>query len=180
MQKEVWKDIPEYEGLYQVSNLGNVMSLSRDKLSRNRNGFFKFTTKEKLLKLFIDDKGYYMVKLYNKSIKKTLKVHKLVAITFLNHKPNGYVLVIDHIDNNKTNNKLENLQIITQRENASKDRKGTSKYTGVSWNKIHNKWESYITINKKRKFLGYYVNELEASEVYKNKVNELKKINNEK
>lgn len=165
MQKEVFKDIPGYEGIYQVSNLGNVKSLSRNIYKLD--GTLKKISKNILLKLFLDDKGYYMVKLYNNNSKKTFKVHKLVAITFLNHTPNKYELVVDHINNIRTDNRVENLQLITNRENCIKDKKvGSSRYTGVSWKKTINKWESKIQLNKINYFLGYFKSELEAHKAY--------------
>ena len=92
----------------------------------------------------------------------------LVSEAFLNHKPNGNKLVVDHIDNIPTNDKLYNLQVITQRENTTKDKKGSSKYVGVSWNKSSNKWQSSIYVNGKYKYLGIYKNEQKASQVYQN------------
>jgi len=117
---EIFKDIPGYEGIYQVSDLGRVKSL-------------KFN-KEKILKPGVNNHGYYTVVLC-KGKRKTINVHQLVAMAFLNHEPCGYNgLIVDHKDNNPLNNRLSNLQLISQRENTSKDKKGSSKYTGVSWN----------------------------------------------
>ena len=93
----------------------------------------------------------------------------LVALGFLGHvMGNGSVgLVVDHIDNNSRNNRLDNLQLITQRQNSSKDKKGvSSKYVGVSWNKGKSKWSSSIRYKGKLIFLGYYVIEKEAHEAY--------------
>jgi len=94
-----------------------------------------------------------------------MKIHQLVAIAFLNHIPCGHELVVDHIDNDPTNNNIENLQIVTNRQNCSKDRKGKSIYTGVHWNKKY--WVASITINKKRFHLGSFDCEIKASKVYK-------------
>ena len=99
MQEEIWKDVPGYESLYQVSSLGRVKSLQR---YVNNNGG-KQLLKERLLKFGLS-KGYYNVVLYKNKKNKNIKVHKLVAMAFLNHKPNGYELVIDHINNNKLDN----------------------------------------------------------------------------
>jgi len=90
-----------------------------------------------------------------------------MAITFLNHIPNGHSIIVDHINNISTDNRLENLQLITNRENLSKDKKnGTSKYTGVSWFKRGKKWHSSININNKKVHLGYFIDDLEASNQY--------------
>lgn len=73
---------------------------------------------------------------------------------------------VDHIDNNPLNNNVTNLRVITKRENSSKDRKGISKYTGVTFNKKSNKWRSQIWINGKNKTLGSFDDELEAHRAY--------------
>ena len=101
-------------------------------------------------------------------------VSQLIAIAFLNHKPCGNKMVVDHIDTNKLNNKLYNLQVITNRENTSKDRKnGSSKYLGVSWNKSNKNWSATILINGKPKYLGSFTNEKEASQAYQNELKNL-------
>ncbi len=157
MKKEIWKEIPGYGNRYQASTLGRIKSL-----------VFK---KERILKLSKDRHGYLNVSLSKNKKRKNFRVHKLIAITFLNHVPNGHVTVIDHIDNDKLKNQLLNLQEITNRENCSKDRKnGTSKYPGVSWHKQHKKWRSLIRINGKQKHLGYFETELEAYAVYRNTI----------
>lgn len=160
---EIFKDIPGYEGMYQVSNQGRVKSLKLNK--------------ERILKL-VDNRGYLQVMLYNEGKFKAIKVHQLVAMAFLNHTPNGYNgLIVDHQDNNKLNNNLSNLQLVTNRYNASKDKKGgTSKYTGVSWNKERNKWISEIKINGKRKYLGRFKCELAAAVAYQKELIKLNKL----
>lgn len=136
---EIWKDIPNYEGYYQVSNLGRVKSLRYDRLLINTN----------------DLTGYSRVILCIYGVRKKYRVHQLVAITFLNHKPDGTTkLVVDHINNNKTDNRLENLQLITHRENTSKDKKNKTGNTGV--HKINNKFSSSIYIKGKRVHLGIF------------------------
>jgi hypothetical protein len=165
MNKEIFKDIPNYEGTYQVSNLGNVKSLGNEK-----------TRKERILKPADNGHGYYRVNLCKEGKKKTMKVHVLVAMAFLNHNPDGtHRICVDHINNNPLDNRVENLQLISQRENTSKDKKGSSKYTGVSWHKRHNKWMVSIAINGKSKHLGYFTDEYEAHLTYQNKLNEILK-----
>jgi hypothetical protein len=100
------------------------------------------------------------------------KAAVLVAMAFLNHKPCGHKLVVDHIDNNPLNDRLYNLQVITHRQNCSKDKKGTSKYTGVTWEKRINKWKAHIRINSKLKYLGYFTDELKAANAYKKALEE--------
>ena len=162
---EIWKDIPNYEGYYQVSNLGNVRSI--DRVIKNRKA--EYLLKGKDIKFSIDGGGYKKVKLSINGNKKDIKVHKLVAITFMNHKPNGFINVIDHIDGDKLNNELNNLQIISNRENTSKgydNIETTSSYTGVSYEKQHKSWRARIYINGKNLSIGTYKNEKEASNAY--------------
>lgn len=165
---EEFRDIKGYEGFYQISSLGRVKSLSR----LNSVGSL---IKEKILKSNIGSHGYLLVGLHKNSKRKTKNVHQLVAIAFLGHEPNGHKgLVTDHKDNNPLNNNKSNLQLITNRENASKDQKnGSSKYIGVCWSKDKGKWESQISINGKTKKLGRFNNELEASEVYQKELKTL-------
>jgi hypothetical protein len=113
--------------------------------------------KQRILKLNPNTGGYLMVGLLRGGKRKGYLVHVLVAMAFLGHEPNGHNMVVDHIDNDKLNNKLENLQVITQRENLSKDRVGySSKYVGVCWVKRENVWKASIYINGERKHLGYF------------------------
>ena len=169
---ENWKDIPDYNGKYQVSDLGNVRSI--DRMVRGRYGLIKL--KGRVLKKGISSNGYYTVNLSVNDKNKTFLVHQLVAIVFLNHKPNGHKLVIDHIDNNKLNNNYKNLQITTQRHNLSKNKKGTSRYTGVSWDSKNKKWIVFIRRGGVKRFLGRFDCEIEASKAYNL---ELKKVKNE-
>jgi hypothetical protein len=162
---EVWKDIPEYEGLYQVSNLGNVRSLNY-----RRKGFINKLSKN------LNTNGRYRVNLCkNGKSWGNAKIHQLSAMAFLNHKPCGHKIVVDHIDNNKENDKLYNLQLLTTRENIVKDMKiGSSKYTGVCWNKRQGKWQGAIRVNGIIKHLGYFKDEKEAAKAYQNGLNEIK------
>lgn len=105
---EEWKDIEGYEGLYQVSNLGNVKSLGNNK-----------SRKEKLLKPGKNKKNYLTVILCKNGEHKTCKVHRLVANAFL-PKIDGKTHV-DHIDGNPSNNVYTNLRWCSQTENNNFD-----------------------------------------------------------
>ena len=161
---EVWKTIKEFKD-YQISNLGRVKSLKNKK--------------EKILTLHTNENGYYNFDAYINNKRKTLRIHKLVAEYFLNHTGDGTMkLVIDHIDNDKSNNKVCNLQIVTNRQNSSKTIKRingetSSKYVGVTWSKQINKWIAQIQINKKRLHLGTFINEYDAHIMYQNKLKEI-------
>lgn len=164
---ETWKDIIGLEGLYQVSDLGRVKSLGRkDFAGRNR--------KEKFLRPGIDSSGYLSVVLLNLKIQKTKRIHKLVAITFLDHEPCKYEKVINHKNFIKTDNRLENLEIVTHRENTNlKHIKSSSKYTGVTWDKRRMRWAAQIQINKKNKYLGHFKNEDDAHLAYQKALKEI-------
>lgn len=178
MQEEIWKDIPGFEGHYQVSNLGNVKSLARIVLMK---GKYPYMYKGKIMKSYPNNRGYISVDFTYNNKRYTKTVHQLVAMAFLNHKPDGtHKLVVDHINNIKNDNRLENLQILTNRENCSKDTKGSSKYVGVCRDHKRNNWRSTIKINGKSVFLGRYKCELKAHIIYINKLKEInsKSINN--
>jgi len=170
MSKEIFKDIPYYEGMYQVSNLGRVKSLSR--LVGHNLGGLKMLN-GRILKPGLSTSGYKVVVLRKDNQSKTNRVHQLVAMSFLGHIPCRYKLIVDHIDNNPLNNKLDNLQLVTNRHNSSKDKhkiKSSSKYIGVCWHKGKNRWYASITINKKNVHLGSFTNELEAAKAYQDKL----------
>ena len=97
--EEIWKDVKNYGGLYQVSNLGRIKSLPRNTNNKYKNGVIKQNV--------IRGKSYYYVNLYNKGTK-LFTVHKLVAETFIPN-PNN-LPCINHIDGNKLNNRVDNLE----------------------------------------------------------------------
>ena len=166
MKLEIFKDIPNYESKYQVSNLGRIKSLSRKKF----NGKGYHLTKEKILKPSVNPKSKRAYEIVNLE-GKCRTVHSLVAETFLNHNPYDRKVVVHHIDNNPLNNNLDNLKIVTQRENISVSKKGSSKYTGVSFAKDRNKWRAKITINKQQINLGAFDTEELANLAYQQKLN---------
>ena len=168
---EEWRGLIGYEGIYEVSSLGRVKSLSR--FRKFGRGFS--TTKERILKAGVDNHGYQLVVLSKYNKPKTRRVHQLVAEAFLNHEPCGFDLVVDHINDDKKDNSIENLQLVSMRFNAHKTPKehNTSKYKGVCWDKQMKKWKVQITINGKCNFLGLFNCEIEASEKYKQTLKQL-------
>lgn len=114
---ETWKDIKDYEGLYQVSNLDNVRSLERvvtHKTTGSR------TIREKILKLNNDNNGYFYVSLSKDGKKKNFKIHRLVAEAFIPNPEN--LPQVNHIDENKSNNKITNLEWSTSLSNLNHSR----------------------------------------------------------
>lgn len=107
---EEWKDIPNYEGIYQISNLGRVKSLNRV----NARGY---ELKEKILKLWISNNGYFRVALWKNSKIRNYLVHRLVYEAFNGSIPEEYE--VNHINEIKTDNRLSNLNLMTCKENIN-------------------------------------------------------------
>jgi len=171
MNKEIWKPVVGYEGLYEVSSHGRVKSLER--IIERRDGR-NLTINEIILKPRMNRGGYSRINLRNQGDLKTRLIHQLVAESFLNHAPCGYKLVVNHINFKKTDNRVQNLEIVTIRENSNrKHLPSTSQYTGVSWAKKNKKWVATIFINGKHKHLGYFTDEYQAHLAYESALAEL-------
>ena len=158
---EKWREVKGFEN-YSVSNLGNV---------RNRFG--------KILLGSVQN-GYRSHDLRFKGVRRVFKTHQLVAMAFLNHTPSGMNIVVDHINENKLDNRVDNLQLVTNRFNIAKTYKKkntSSKYTGVHWDSWSNKWKASIRLNdgSKSKHLGRFDNEYEAHLAYEKELNINKK-----
>lgn len=108
---EIWKDIKDYEGLYQVSNMGRVKSLGNGK-AKNPN-----LSKERILKQTINKNKYYNVQLFKEGKGKNYLVHRIVAQTFLSNSDN--LSCVNHKDENKTNNCASNLEFCTHQYNSN-------------------------------------------------------------
>ena len=109
-KSEVWKDVVDYEGLYKVSDKGNVYSVARkDSIGRNRGG--------RILKPQCNRGGYLIVSLCKNGKLKTKSVHRLVADAFIPN-PKGF-LEVNHKNENKTNNELSNLEWCTREYNIN-------------------------------------------------------------
>lgn len=160
---EIWVSLKNYDG-YEVSNMGRVRSIGRivyDKLGRSH------PVAEVILKAEKTRFGYDRVGLCKNNTIKRIKVHQLVAMGFLDHNPCGYDAVVNHKNFIRHDNRLENLEVLSQRENSNRKHiKSTSKFTGVCWAASKEKWLASIRVNKKRLHLGLFDNEQEASEYY--------------
>jgi len=109
---EIWKEINGYEGLYEVSNLGRIKRLSGALIYKTNNK----RTEECIMKKIKCSDGYVRINLRNKDERKTLLVSRIVAINFID---NPFMKKeVNHIDGDKTNNTVENLEWTTRKENA--------------------------------------------------------------
>lgn len=131
-REEIWKDIKGFEGIYQVSSLGSVRSL--DRIIKRKNGIPQ-TLKGKVLSPGINPCGYAFVCLGNMGNSKPYRVHRLVADVFVSN-PNNYP-VVNHKDENKLNNSVDNLEWCTYSYNT--------KYNGGMMKRV-------ITRNKKHSY----------------------------
>lgn len=164
MTKEIWKIVPQYEN-YMVSNLGNVKSLN-----------YRCKGYEKLLKQVINRSGYCSVGLHKDGKQKSFGVQVIVAMAFLGHVPCGHKIEVDHKNDIKTDNRLENLQLLTIHRHKGKTHLGgTSKHTGVSWVERSKKWVVKIKYNGRIVHGGLFKDEDEAGCYYQKCLNEIEK-----
>lgn len=105
MEEEIWKDIPGYQGRYQVSNLGRIKSLN---MLVGTKGGKKAVRKGRILIPVVNKDGYHIVCLCDGRIKKGIRVHRIVAFVFVPN-PFGYNIV-NHKDRNPANNAASNLE----------------------------------------------------------------------
>lgn len=134
--KEIWKDINGYEGIYQISNLGNVKSLDRYVNSAIKNNS-KVKRKGQLLKPKLNQ-GYYEVSLIVGNNRKWFKVHRLVAEAFIPN-PNNYPQ-INHKDEIKTNNRVDNLEWCDAKYNCNYGTRNSKIRNCTSFKKGHIPW----------------------------------------
>lgn len=127
MKQEIWKDIPGYEGLYQVSNLGRVKHLS----TQQSNGIGKYARQEKVCTPHLMNNGYWVVDLYIKNHRKTMLVHRLVALAFIPN-PNNYPCV-NHLYSNRSNPNVENLEWCTTSRNLKHSYDTNNRHEKMNW-----------------------------------------------
>lgn len=187
---EVWKDIPGYEGYYQVSNLGRVKSLARMVSRKNQPDC---PIEERCLKQRTGKNGYNYVVLSKEGKPKTALIHRMVATAFVKN-PKGQKIV-NHIDGDKQNNRFDNLEWCSSGENNKhafetgliskeklaksvmnpehQNKNNTSGRKGVYFNKQVKKWQAYIKVNHKVIYLGVFEKKEDAIRAREEKEKEL-------
>ena len=153
---EVFRSIDGYES-YAISSFGKV----------------KNTKTGKILKGSVNRQGYLKVDLCENVIKKTFKVHRLVACAFIDNPDDK--LCVDHKNNDKTNNHISNLRFATSKENNQNSymrKDNTSGIKGVYWKKCHKKWCAQITIDGIQIHIGYFDNLEDAKIARVNRANQ--------
>lgn len=120
----------------------------------------------------VDQHRYALATVYDENRKRlpNLRMHRLIVGA-----PSGYV--VDHIDGNTLNNQRDNLRICSQSDNLGnsrkKDKKASSQYKGLYWDKKHKKWRVRVTYKKKTIHVGLFKDELEAARAYNTKAIEV-------
>lgn len=147
--KEIWKDIKGYEGLYQISNLGNVKSM-------NYNG----TGKERILIPGKQPNGYLIVKLSKNGIIKNFLIHRLVGQTFIENPKN--LPQVNHIDEDKTNNCVDNLEWCTAEYNNNYGARSARGLETKKLKKCKNAERTVLQFTKDGKFVNEYPSISEA------------------
>lgn len=158
--KEIWKDIAGYEGLYQVSNLGNVKSLNYNR-----------TKKERILIPGKNNSGYLLVMLSKNGTRKTFTIHRLAAQAFIENPKN--LPEVNHIDEDKTNNCVSNLEFCDRKYN---NKYGTHNARGLKTKKLRkckNAERTVLQFTKDGKFINEFPSTKEAerfTEIYQSSI----------
>lgn len=163
--EEVWKDIDGYDGYYQVSNMGRVRSVDRIVNGRWGDTFRKGI----VLKQKTNNKGYKMVDLHKDGKPKTYQVHRLVAESFIPNPNNNPI--INHKDENKLNNHVDNLEFCTQSYNINY---GTRNERSAEKNTNHpSRSKPVLQFTKDGEFVAEYPSVAEAHRhtgIYQNNI----------
>lgn len=149
-EREVWKWITGYKGLYKVSSLGNIMTFNG-----NRGTGKKMKAVGKLMSLRKSG-NYLRVALCNAGVQEIMDVHRIVAINFIKN-PNN-LREVNHKNKNKLDNRVKNLDWVSSRENKAH----YQNMIGASYKRSENNWIGNININRKQIYLGRFKTQEEA------------------
>lgn len=147
---EIYKDIIGFEGLYKISNLGNVFGIKRNKVLKNR----------------INKTGYYQIKLTKNSKRKSFLIHRLIAIHFI--PTDDFSLEVNHINADRKDFRIENLEWVTRNQNQKH-----SCVIGNNFRKLNKEKVEKIRLdNRKYKFISeeYGVSTSVICNIKKNKI----------
>jgi len=163
MSKEIWKDVPGYEGLYQVSNLGGVKSVDRTVPCR------KYGTrnhKSRLLKQHPQNCGYLIVVLCKENKPSSNYVHRLVYKAFVEN-ISGFNTTVDHINGCKIDNRIENLACMSRGDNARKYTESQPLKGGVWLDTQTKKWRGGVRSHRTKRFETKYQAEQAVQQLLK-------------
>lgn len=155
IQEEIWKSIPGFEGLYEVSDQGRVKSIFR-RLGKGT----VCSHEHKLIKLCKEQDGYLVFNLHKNGKRRMVKVHRIVMLTFIGCSD----LQVDHINGIKDDNRIINLRYVTCLQNIENHHSKLKNGISVGINKARNKWLVNKTINGNRVFIGSFTS-LEDAEL---------------
>jgi len=159
--KEIWKDIPNYEGHYQASTLGRIRGIERY-INHPRGG--KRYQKETIKPFNADPHGYGLVRLVINKVGKTYRTHRLIMLTFKGESK----MPVDHINNIPNDNRLCNLEYVTYKENAHRYRRIVNNGRPIGVVKCGKKYRSSATINGKKINIGSFNTEKQAESAIRN------------
>jgi hypothetical protein len=164
-----------YNGLatnIEATKCGRIRRIQADWMKRKLNNLFEVD----FSKIKLHHNGYKIITIMIEGNGgKSFLIHQIISSVFLNHQINGHDFVIDHINSIKTDNRVENLRIVSFRENISKERSIKSGLpTGVHFKKKINCFQSKIKIKGKTIHLGYFKDLNLASQAYQNALNNIK------
>jgi len=165
--EEVMKDIPGYEGIYAISNLGRVFRYERP--IKNQVGDTGARAASGWMSPSLSNSGYLQVCFSKDGQRESRFIHRLVAAAFVPGEDET-LNEVNHIDGDKDNNRYDNLEWASRHQNEGHAfkvlHKGTSVFHGVSYNAARDRWKASVTIAGSRKFIGYFQSEKEAARAY--------------